>query len=113
MDTTKGRTMITDVKIYPFNGQKTKAFVSIKYHDIVLTGMKIVEGQNGPFVAMPSQKAKEDYRDIYFPVTKEARQAINDAVLAQYGGVSQEPQGYGDPGPERGQFSPEEDSMPF
>ena len=84
--------MLTDIKIYAFNGDgKTKAFVTARYHDIVLTGMKIVEGSNGPFVSMPSQKDKKgEYRDVYFPVTKEARQAINDAILSQYNGVSQE-----------------------
>jgi len=98
--------MITDIKIFAFNGEgKTKAFVSLKYHDIVLTGMKIVEGQNGLFVSMPSQKDKKgEYRDIYFPVTKEARQAINAAVLAQYGGANQE-QSYNQ--------APEDDRMPF
>lgn len=47
-------------------------------------GLKIVNGSNGPFVSMPSYKAKGEYRDICFPCTKEFRQQFHQAVMGAY-----------------------------
>lgn len=46
--------------------------------------VNVVEGRNGLFVAMPSCKAGDGYRDICFPITKEYREKINKAVLEAY-----------------------------
>mgnify|MGYP001095011990 CR=1 FL=1 len=46
--------------------------------------VSVVEGKNGMFVAMPSYKAGNRYRDVCFPITKEFREKINDAVLETY-----------------------------
>jgi len=51
-----------------------------------VNGIRVVKGENGPFVAMPQTRdAKGDYRDLCFPVTKELRQQISDKVLTEYG----------------------------
>ena len=47
-------------------------------------GIKVVDGSSGPFVSMPSYKAKDGYRDICFPCTKEFRQQFHQAVLDAY-----------------------------
>lgn len=46
--------------------------------------LSVVQGKNGMFVAMPSYKAGNKYRDVCFPITKEFREKLNDAVLDIY-----------------------------
>lgn len=49
---------------------------------ICITGVKIMEGSKGLFVAMPSRKTTNgEYKDIVFPVTSEARETIQNAIL--------------------------------
>ena len=49
-------------------------------HDI-----RIIEGDNGLFIAMPSRKtATGDYRDIAHPINQEARKMLEDAIIAEY-----------------------------
>jgi len=53
-----------------------------------VTGLKIVEGKDGPFVAMPSQLGRDkQYHDICFPTTAAMREALNTAVMDAYRGV--------------------------
>ena len=69
---------------------RTKAYCSITFDDcFVVTGLKVIEGRNGLFVSMPSQKDKNgEYKDIAFPVTSEMRQHIQEVVLNEYMGGS-------------------------
>ena len=78
---------VTDVrvrKIIPDG--KMKAIVSITLDDMfVVHNVKVVEGRNGLFVAMPSIKTPDgEYRDIAHPINSEAREAIQNAVLDAY-----------------------------
>jgi stage V sporulation protein G len=51
----------------------------------VVKGLKIFDGANGFFVSMPNKKAQEgEYKDIAFPITKEAREQITQTVLQEY-----------------------------
>ena len=51
----------------------------------LIRGCKVLTGENGLFVGYPSRKAENgEYRDIAFPVTKEARDQINTAVIDGY-----------------------------
>lgn len=47
-------------------------------------GIKVIDGSKGQFVSMPSYKSGEAYKDIFHAVTKEAREQMNEAVLAAY-----------------------------
>ncbi len=49
-----------------------------------IRGVRVVSGSNGPFVSMPGYKAKDGYRDICFPCTKEFRQQFQQAVMDAY-----------------------------
>ena len=49
-----------------------------------IRGVKVMSGSNGPFVSMPRYKLGDEYKDVCFPCTKEARQQFNDAVLNAY-----------------------------
>jgi stage V sporulation protein G len=78
---------ITDVRIRKLRDDgKMKAVVSITLDDIfVVHDIKIIEGQNGLFVAMPSRKVGEgDYRDIAHPINQETRTMLQDVIFAEY-----------------------------
>ena len=86
---------ITSVKVYPYDNGATKGFASITFDGcFVVTGLTIIEGKNGLFVSMPSKKVKEEYKDICFPLNKEFRQDIQDAVLKEYGYTPDENDGF-------------------
>ena len=78
---------ITDVRVRKVNDEgKMKAVVSITFDDeFVVHDIKIIEGQNGLFIAMPSRKMGEgDFSDIAHPLTSETRNRIKDAIFAEY-----------------------------
>ena len=47
-------------------------------------GIKVINGENGPFVSMPSYKGRDGYKDVCFPCTKEFHQQFHQAVLDAY-----------------------------
>ena len=85
---------ITQVKVFEMNKDKLKAFATITIsNEIVITGLKIMDSINGYWVAMPSRKnskendGSEDYKayiDTVYPITKEARNELQTAVLTKY-----------------------------
>lgn len=78
---------ITDVRIRKLNSEgKMKAIVSVTFDDaFVVHDIKIIEGQNGLFVAMPSRKIAEgDYRDIAHPINSETRALIQQRIFEEY-----------------------------
>jgi len=79
--------IVTDVrmrKVLPEG--KMKAIVSITLDNaFVVHDVKVVEGQNGLFVAMPSRKTPTgEFRDIAHPISQEARDMIQEKVLETY-----------------------------
>lgn len=81
---------ITDVRIRKVSEEgKMKAIVSITFDDeFVVHDIKIIEGQHGLFIAMPSRKIGEgDFRDIAHPLTSETRSRIRDAIFREYENV--------------------------
>lgn len=84
---------ITDVRVRKVNDDgKMKAVVSVTFDDeFVVHDIKIIEGQNGLFIAMPSRKMGEgDFRDIAHPLQSETRNRIKDAIFAEYEKVLEE-----------------------
>ena len=81
-------TIDLEVRAYPIAEPKgsTKGYASVTVDGMFgAHGISIIEGKNGLFVAMPQTKdAKGEYRDIFHPVTKEGRDALNGAVLAEF-----------------------------
>lgn len=77
---------ITEVKVFPVNEERLKAYVSITIDDcFVVRDLKIIQGPGGLFVAMPSKKRKDgQFRDIAHPLNQETRGEIEDAVFAAY-----------------------------
>lgn len=78
---------ITDVRVRKILAEgKMKAIVSVTIDNaLVVHDVKVVDGQNGLFVAMPSRKtATGDFRDIAHPISQEARDLIQKEVLDKY-----------------------------
>ena len=77
---------ITDVRIRPMeNSGKMKAVASVTFDDeFVVHDIKIVEGDNGLFIAMPSKKIGEEYKDIAHPLNLETRTKISNAIFDKY-----------------------------
>ena len=76
-----------DVRVYPSKEDgNLLAFASVTLGGcFAVKGVKIMEGENGAFVAMPDRKdSKGEYHDICFPTTSEMRQALHTAVLGEY-----------------------------
>lgn len=79
--------VVTDVRVRKVLSEgKMKAIVSVTLDDsFVIHDVKVVEGQNGLFVAMPSRKTPDgEFRDIAHPITASAREVIQGAVLTAY-----------------------------
>ena len=77
---------ITEVNVYPINEDRLKAYVSITIEDsFVVRYLKIIRGNNGLFVAMPSKKKKDgQFKDIAHPLNQETRDQIERLVFAAY-----------------------------
>lgn len=77
---------ITEVKIYPVNEDRLKAYVTITLDNcFVVRDLKVILGNEGLFVAMPSKKRKDgQFRDIAHPLNQETREMIENAVFKEY-----------------------------
>ncbi len=78
---------VTDIRIYKLkDSEKMKAFAAITLDDeFVIHGIKVMENENGPWVSFPAKKdGSGEFRDIFHPVTKEARERVISAVLGAY-----------------------------
>ncbi len=77
---------ITRVDIRPVEMNKVKALASITIDDVfVIHDLRVVEGDRGFFVAMPSRKLPNgNHRDIAHPINSETREAIQDKVLEHF-----------------------------
>ena len=79
---------ITDarVRLYDEADDKLKAFASITLNDcFIVSDLKVIDGNNGLFVAMPSRKRRDgQFRDIAHPLNAETRRVIEDRILALY-----------------------------
>ena len=78
---------ITDVRIRKVAKEGTmKAVVSITIdNEFVVHDIKVIEGEKGLFIAMPSRKAADgEYRDIAHPINSDTRNMIQTLILEQY-----------------------------
>ena len=78
---------ITDVRIRKISAEgKMKAIVSVTFENqFVVHDIKVIEGQNGLFIAMPSRKTPDgEFKDIAHPINTETREQIKKAILDEY-----------------------------
>ena len=85
---------ITDVRVRKITKEgKMRAIVSITLDDeFVIHDIKVIEGDKGLFIAMPSKKATDgEYRDIAHPINSSTRERIQDTILNSYRKAPLEP----------------------
>ena len=78
---------ITDIRIRQvFDDGKMKARVSITFdNQFVIHEIKVIEGENGTFIAMPSKKLSGgEFKDIAHPINRETRAMLQEAILEAY-----------------------------
>ena len=77
---------ITEVRITLMNEEKLKAYVSVTFDGcFVVRDLKVIRGNNGIFVAMPSKKMKDgSFRDIAHPLNNDFRARLEKQVLEGY-----------------------------
>jgi stage V sporulation protein G len=87
---------ITDIRLRKIDtGGKMKAVVSVTFdEEFVVHDIKVIESQNGYFIAMPSRKTSDgEFKDIAHPINSATRDRIQSAILAKFkASVSEEEQ---------------------
>lgn len=88
---------VTQVNVYPLNEGayigRLKALANIVLNDqIQVRGLRVMDGENGLFVGYPTDPfyKGEEYRSIFFPITRECRQHIEKSVLEKYDEATKE-----------------------
>lgn len=109
---------ITQIKIFPVEEDKLKAFVSIILDGcFVVSDIKIIEGAQGLFVSMPSKRRKNGtFRDIAHPLNNETRRQFEGQIIAKFreiveqsgGSISASLRELDDPGPDGARPDPDE-----
>ena len=79
---------VTEVRISLRNEDRLKAYATITFDDcFVIRGLKVIRGDKGLFVAMPSRKLPDGtHRDTAHPINNETRDYIQNVVLKEYEG---------------------------
>ena len=78
---------ITDVRIRKITSEgKMKAIVSVTFNnEFVVHDIKIIEGQNGLFIAMPSRRTPDgEFKDIAHPINTATREQLQNSILSEY-----------------------------
>ncbi len=77
---------ITEVKVFPINEEKLKAFVSVVFDGcFMVNDIKVIRGREGLFISMPSRKKKNgEFKDVAHPLNNETRRMIETEILAEY-----------------------------
>jgi len=77
---------ITEVKVFPVDEEKLKAYVTIVIDDcFVVRDLKVIAGNGGLFVAMPSKRRKDGaFKDIAHPLNQSTRMLLEKRVLDAY-----------------------------
>lgn len=78
---------ITEVRVFPVNDPKLRAFVSIVFdHCFMVNDIRVIEGKQGLFISMPNRRRRNgDFKDVAHPLNQETRNWIEERVLAEYG----------------------------
>jgi stage V sporulation protein G len=77
---------ITEVKVFPVQEEKLKAFASIVIDRcFMVNDIKVIQGKDGLFISMPSRRKKNgDFKDVAHPLNNETRRMMEDRILGEY-----------------------------
>jgi stage V sporulation protein G len=83
---------VTEVRVFPVEEDRLKAYATITLdHCFLVRDLKVIMGNKGLFVAMPSKRRKDgNYQDIAHPLNSDTRRMIEDRVLSEYERVLQQ-----------------------
>jgi stage V sporulation protein G len=88
---------ITEVKVFPSQESgRLKAYATIVFdNDFIVRDLKVIEGNKGLFVSMPSRRKKDgSFRDIVHPLNSDTRTMIEQSIIAEYENVVKHGAGY-------------------
>jgi stage V sporulation protein G len=79
----------SNIRINLVTKESLRAMASVKVADVLfLTGIRVIDGKKGLFVSMPSKKETSgDYKDIFFPASREIRDQLQASILEVYHAV--------------------------
>lgn len=83
---------ITEVKVFSAkDGGRLKAYATVVFDNcFIIRDLKIIEGNKGLFVSMPSRKRKDGtFRDIVHPLNSETRQLIEQRIIEEFNKVAE------------------------
>jgi stage V sporulation protein G len=77
---------ITDVRVFPVDEDKLKAYVTITLDNcFVIRDLKVIHGNTGLFIAMPAKRRKDGtYKDIAHPLNADTRDRMERTILSEY-----------------------------
>ena len=77
---------ITEVRVFPVNEERLKAYVTITLDNcFVVRDLKVINGNTGLFVAMPAKRRKDGtFKDIAHPLNSDTREKMEKTILAEY-----------------------------
>lgn len=81
---------ITEVKVFPSKESgRLKAYATVVFdNDFIVRDLKVIEGNKGLFVSMPSRRKKDgSFRDIVHPLNSDTRSMIEQSIIAEYARV--------------------------
>jgi stage V sporulation protein G len=81
---------VTEVKVYPAKDSgRLKAYATVVFdNDFIVRDLKVIEGDKGLFVSMPSRRRKDGtFRDIVHPLNSNTRKMIEDSIIDEYNKV--------------------------
>jgi stage V sporulation protein G len=81
---------ITEVKVFPVDEEKLRAFVSIVFDNcFMVNDIKVIQGKDGLFISMPSRKKRNGkFKDVAHPLNNETRKMLENQILSEYDRVS-------------------------
>jgi stage V sporulation protein G len=78
---------ITEVKVFPSTDSgRLKAYATVVFdNDFIVRDLKVIEGNKGLFVSMPSRRKKDgSFRDIVHPLNSQTRSMIEQSIIEEY-----------------------------
>ena len=77
---------ITEIKVFPVDEEKLKAFVSVVFDQcFMVNDIKVIQGRDGLFISMPSRRKRNGkFKDVAHPLNNDTRRMIEDQILDEY-----------------------------
>jgi stage V sporulation protein G len=100
---------ITEVRVYPVQEEKLKAFVSVVFDRcFMVNDIKVIQGKEGLFISMPSRRKKNgEFKDVAHPLNQETRRWVEERILGEYRAALEGRQTAAPPRPEVAPASPQ------